>query len=74
MAGERTLHPRLLMEMMMRSSGGQSSVDTWVKPKGKWIEVPADYRLLDALVKEENHVDEERQRKRKKRSRTVRHA
>ena len=36
------------------SSGGQSSVDTWehVKPEGKWIEVSADCRVLDALVKE----------------------
>ena len=36
------------------SSGGQSSADTWehVRPKGKWIEVSADYRVLDALVKE----------------------
>ena len=36
------------------SSGGQSSVDTWehVKPEGKWMEVSADYRVLDALVKE----------------------
>ena len=58
------------------SSGGQSSVEAWehAKPKGKWTEVSADYRVLAALVKEKNHVDEERQRKRKKRSRTVRHA
>ena len=36
------------------SSGGQSFVDAWehVKPKEKWIEVSADYRALDALVKE----------------------
>ena len=36
------------------SSGGQSAVDTWehVKPESKWIEVSADYRVLDALVKE----------------------
>ena len=36
------------------SSGRQSSVDTWeqAKPKGKWIEVSADYEVLDALVKE----------------------
>ena len=36
------------------SSGGQSSVDAWehAKPKGKWIEISADYRVLDALVKE----------------------
>ena len=36
------------------SSGGQTSVDTWVhvKPKGKWMEVSADYRVLDALAKE----------------------
>ena len=36
------------------SSGRQSSVDAWehAKPKGKWTEVSADYRVLDALVKE----------------------
>ena len=36
------------------SSAGQSSVDTWehLKPRGKWIEVTADYRVLDVLVKE----------------------
>ena len=36
------------------SSGGQSSVDAWehAKPKGKWIEVSADYEVLDALVRE----------------------
>ena len=36
------------------SSGGQSSVDAWehAKPKGKWTEVSADCRVLDALVKE----------------------
>ena len=38
-------------------------------------QVSADNRVLDALVKEkENHVDNEWQRKRKKRSRPVRHA
>ena len=33
---------------------GPSSEDTWehAKPKGKWIEVSADYKVLDALVKE----------------------
>ena len=36
------------------SSGRQSSVDAWehAKPKGKWMEVFTDYRVLDALVKE----------------------
>ena len=36
-----------------RSSGGQSSADTWeqAKPKGRWTEVSADYEVLDALVK-----------------------
>ena len=36
------------------SSGGQSSVDAWehAKPKGKWTQVSADYRVLDAFVKE----------------------
>ena len=36
------------------SSTGQSSVDTWehVKPRGKWTQVTADYRVLDILVKE----------------------
>ena len=43
------------------------------KPKGKWIEVSADYRVLDALVKENKIVDNERQRKRKKRSRPTRY-
>ena len=39
-------------------------MDTWehAKPKGKWIDVSADYKVLDALVKEKNnHVDTERQ-------------
>ena len=48
------------------SSGGQSSADAWehAKPTGKWTEVSADNRVLDAQVKEkENHVDNERQRK-----------
>ena len=37
-----------------RSNGGQSSVDAWehAKLKGKWIEVSADYRVLEAPVKE----------------------
>ena len=36
------------------SSGGQSSVYAWehAKPKGKWMEVSADNRVLEALVKE----------------------
>ena len=36
------------------SNGGQSSVDALehAKPQGKWIEVSADYRVPDALVKE----------------------
>ena len=36
------------------SSGGQSSVNTWEqgKPEGKWIEVSADYEVLETLVKE----------------------
>ena len=31
-----------------RSSGGQSSADTWehAKPKRKWIEVSADYHVV----------------------------
>ena len=54
------------------SSGGQSSVDVWehAKPKGKWIEVSADYRL----VKEKKITWTMWHRKRKKRSRSVRHA
>ena len=38
------------------SSGRQRSVDAWehAKPRGKWIEVSADYRVLDALMKEKN--------------------
>ena len=36
------------------SSGRLSSADTWehAKPKGKWIEVSADYEVLGALMKE----------------------
>ena len=36
------------------SSGRQSSVNAWelAKPKGKWTEVSADYRVLEALMKE----------------------
>ena len=59
------------------SGGRQSSVDTWeqAKPKGKWIEVSADYRVLDALVKEKKITwTKERQRKCKKRSRPVQNA
>ena len=58
------------------SSGGQSSVDAWehAKPEGKWTEVSADCRVLDALVKEGTYVDEELQRQRKEKSRPVRYA
>ena len=38
-------------------------MDAWghAKPEGKWTEVSADYRELEALVREkENHVDKER--------------
>ena len=36
------------------STGGQSSVDAreHAKPKGKWTEVSADFKVLVALVKE----------------------
>ena len=36
------------------SSGGQSSIDAWehAKPEGKWTEVSADYKGLEALVTE----------------------
>ena len=53
------------------SSGGQSPVDTWehAKPEGKLNVVSAEYEVLNALVKKkENHVDQERQGKREKRS------
>ena len=64
-------------QQLAESSGGQSSVDAWehAKPKGKLTEVSADYRELEALVKEKTITwTKERQRKRNKRSRTVRHA
>ena len=38
------------------SSGRQSSADTWehAKPKGKWIQVSADYEVLDARKKKKS--------------------
>ena len=47
-----------LHESRWQESGGnnavQSSVHAWehVKPKGRWIKVSADYRVLDAMMKE----------------------
>ena len=57
------------------SNGGERSVDAWerAKPKGKWMKANENNRVLDAMTKEK-YVVKERQRKRKKRSRSVRNA
>ena len=58
------------------SSGGQSSENAWehAKPEGKWSEVSADYRALEALVKEKKITWTKSRRESEKREATVRHA
>ena len=63
-------------QLPAESSGRQSSVDAWehAKPEGKWTEVSADDRVLEALVKEKKIRWTEREKKLKKRSQNVRRA
>ena len=66
---ESGMLPRQQDGSNLQGAVGQSSVDTWehVKPGGEWIEVTADYRVLDALVKEKKATwTNKRQRKCKK--------